>query len=454
MSSLRLQIRQETLGPVSDIYITPVASYPATDFYNEKAEIEELPPPSLPEGGIQGWMNVLGGLLAVFCVVGAILSFGAYQDIYTREFLSQSAPSHISWIGSVQLFLMFALSFPVGKLLDDGYFRVILLPGSLLAVISQFAFCLVQPHKYYQVFLAQGVCGGLAAGLLFLPVTSLVTQYFNVKRSLAFGTVLLGSFLGGIVQPIAVNKLFSLRRGSNEFLMAAICLGVIYLVLLGLANLLLKPRVQATIPKDPTLPQTTFLNDFFTNGPYVVGTIGMIFVLFGLFFPYFYLQLFSAVKGVDSTIVDSVLVILNASAVLGCFLFSIPATYYGCLSVLVPCSFALGILTLSMLLLQDNANVIIFAILYGFFSGGYISQINQMPLAFSQDDRGPGIRSGFWMFTLSGAVLIGTPVLGALLESPQFLWNRPVILSAVLMFIGSFLLLISRVLLVVKQRSQ
>ncbi|GJJ09044.1 hypothetical protein Clacol_003266 [Clathrus columnatus] len=396
MSSLRLQIRQETLGPVSDIYITPVASYPATDFYNEKAEIEVLPPPSLPEGGTQGWMNVVGG-----------------------------------WIGSVQLFLMFALSFPVGKLLDDGYFRTLLFLGGILAVISQFAFCLVQAHKYYQVFLAQGVCGGLAAGLLFLPVTSVVTQYFYVKRSLAFGTVLLGSFLGGIVQPIAVNKLFSFRRGSNEFLMAAICLGVIYVVLLGLANLLLKPRIQQPLPKEPALPQTTFIKDFFTDD--------------------FYLQLFSAVKGIDSAVVDSVLVILNASAALGCFLFSIPAAYYGCLRVLVPCSFILGILTLGMLLLRDNANVIIFAILYGFFSGGYISQINQMPLAFSQDDRGPGIRSGFWMLTVSGAVLVGAPVLGALLESPQFLWERPVVTSAVLMFIGSFLLLASGVLLAKKR---
>jgi len=453
MSSLRLQIRQETLGPVSDIYITPVASYPATDFYNEKAEIEVLPPPSLPEGGTQGWMNVVGGLLSAFCVVGAIFSFGAYQDIYTREFLSPSTPSHISWIGSVQLFLMFALSFPVGKLLDDGYFRVILLLGSLLAVISQFAFCLVQPHRYYQVFLAQGVCGGLAAGLLFLPVTSVVTQYFHVRRSLVFGTILMGSFLGGIVQPIAVNKLFSLQRGSNQFLLVAICLGVIYLVLLGLANLLLKPRAQETIPEDPILSQTTFLKEFFTDYPYVVGTIGMFLVLFGLFFPYFYIQLLSSVKGIDSTIVDSVLVIMNASAVLGCFLFSIPAAYYGCLSVLVPCGFILGILTLGMLLLQDNANVIIFAILYGFFSGGYISQIIQMPSTFSQNDRGPGIRSGFWMFTVSGAVLMGTPLLGALLESPQFLWDRPVVTSAVLMFIGSFLLLISKVLLTIKKRS-
>ena len=32
-----------------------------------------------------------------------------------------STPSQVSWIGSVQVFLLFSLSLPAGKLFDDGY---------------------------------------------------------------------------------------------------------------------------------------------------------------------------------------------------------------------------------------------------------------------------------------------------------------------------------------------
>lgn len=60
-SQHRYKIRQETLGPVTDIYITPVSQYFPPDFLNEKAELEVLPPPSFPEGSIHGWMNVIGG---------------------------------------------------------------------------------------------------------------------------------------------------------------------------------------------------------------------------------------------------------------------------------------------------------------------------------------------------------------------------------------------------------
>lgn len=99
MSTLRMQIRQETLGPLTDMYITPIETYPPIDFVNEKSDLEVLPPPSLPEGGTAGWMNVAGGyvfhcnwwaqyvdsnrLLVMFCTLGSIVSFGAYQDIYS-----------------------------------------------------------------------------------------------------------------------------------------------------------------------------------------------------------------------------------------------------------------------------------------------------------------------------------------------------------------------------------
>lgn len=70
--------------------------------------------------------------LALFTTFGYASSFGVYQDLYTRAGMSSS--SNISWIGSVQFFLFIAMGLPASKLLDKGYFRQVLLAGSLIYI--------------------------------------------------------------------------------------------------------------------------------------------------------------------------------------------------------------------------------------------------------------------------------------------------------------------------------
>ena len=49
----------------------------------------------------------------------------------------------MSWIGSVQVFLLFALSLPAGKLFDDGYFHPMMISASVLYVFR----CRVPPSR-------------------------------------------------------------------------------------------------------------------------------------------------------------------------------------------------------------------------------------------------------------------------------------------------------------------
>jgi len=105
------------------------------------------------DGGLKAWSTVVGGYvcsfltvvhygflmfpsrwLALFVAWGYANSFGVYQDFYTRA--QTSSPSNISWIGSVQLFFFFSMGLPAGKLLDKGYFRHVMLTGSLIYVFS------------------------------------------------------------------------------------------------------------------------------------------------------------------------------------------------------------------------------------------------------------------------------------------------------------------------------
>jgi hypothetical protein len=54
---------------------------------------------------------------------------------------------------------------------------------------------------YWQVFLAQGLAGGIGLGILFLPALAVVPHWFQRRRALATGIIISGSSVGGIAFP-------------------------------------------------------------------------------------------------------------------------------------------------------------------------------------------------------------------------------------------------------------
>ena len=70
----------------------------------------------------------------MFAVFGHAQAFGVFQDLYTRE--RTASASAVSWIGSVQVFLIIALALPAGKLVDRGHFRALLAAGTLVFSFS------------------------------------------------------------------------------------------------------------------------------------------------------------------------------------------------------------------------------------------------------------------------------------------------------------------------------
>lgn len=112
--------------------------------------------------------------------------------------LHEFSASEISWIGSVQGFFMFLVSFFIGPVFDSGYLHSLLSVGSTLAVLGFFMTSLC--HKNWHFFLAQGVAMGLGFGFLYLPAPALVSMHFQNHRGLAMGLSSYGSGIGQIYQ--------------------------------------------------------------------------------------------------------------------------------------------------------------------------------------------------------------------------------------------------------------
>lgn len=78
--------------------------------------------------------------------------------------LPKESFASISWIGSIQAFLLIALGVIVGPLYDRRYLRGPVFTGSILVVVSTILTGICS--TYWQVMLSQGILTGLGTGFL------------------------------------------------------------------------------------------------------------------------------------------------------------------------------------------------------------------------------------------------------------------------------------------------
>ncbi|KAF7347948.1 MFS general substrate transporter [Mycena sanguinolenta] len=399
---------------------------------DSKIEQLEAEPPApgaetlvFEEGTLRGWLTVLGGSLVAMPTFGnnqvrSILARVVYQDFYTRTFFPNETPSTISWIGSVQVSLAFLIGVLAGKLFDKGYFRILLVSGSLLLLFSSFMLSLVKPGHFYQALLSQGFGMGIGSGLIFVPSISVLSHYFRRRRAVVMGIVLSTGSLGSIIYAIIFNKL--IKHENLGFPWAVRIIAFINVFVLAISNLIMKPRPPARKPEPVDLTQ------ILRDGPYWLTNLGMFLGFLGVFVPYFYLQLFSFSRGINAEFLTWTIPILNAGAMPGRVLPNFLADRYGTLNVLLPAAFLSGTIMWALLGITNDAGVVVFALFYGFVSGAFLTLVSPTIAAFSTSPtmNDIGLRIGISYSVIGLALLGGTPIAGALLTS-SYIWWRPLL---------------------------
>lgn len=161
---------------------TPEAKSAVEDRSSPSDSQASLDVTAYPDGGLKAWLTVFGAVLALFCC-GQLTAFGAFQTWYAQNQLRDLPASTISWIGSLQLWILY---FSVSALapyyaaedrphlaVKGGFLerifdafgpRVILIPGSILLVVATMLTSVCT--EYYQFLLVQGFMTGLSYGML------------------------------------------------------------------------------------------------------------------------------------------------------------------------------------------------------------------------------------------------------------------------------------------------
>jgi predicted MFS family arabinose efflux permease len=292
-------------------------------------------------------------------------------------------------------------------LTDGGYFREVFIVGSFVSAFGVFMASL--SSKYWQLFLAQGVCCGLGNGMLFTPAVSLVSTYFSTKRGFAIGICAGGSAIGGMIFPVMVQQL--LPKVGFPWTMRS--LGFVQLFCLVICKIIAKPR----LPPRRAGPVVEW--SAFKEAPYVFFASGMFFAFWGVYFAFFYTGSFARdVIGLSYSTSISLILVLNGVGFIGRLIPNwIADQWTGPLNAMIPVCLVSALIYYLMNLVTSQNGLYAWASVYGFIGAAVQSLFPAILASLTSDLRKRGTRMGMTFTIVSFSVLTGPPIAGALISA-------------------------------------
>lgn len=213
--------------------------------------------------------------------------------------------------------------------------------------------------------------------------------------------------------------------------------------MMALANVTLKSRLPPKGWNGISLRE--FLIPFRELG-FSVVTAGSFLFFWGMFLPFTYLPLFAQAHGMSSSLANYLVSILNAASVFGRILPGYVGDRVGRFNTMAVIAIASAVLVLALWLPggSNAAAIIVFAGLYGFTTGAFVSLAPSL-IAQISDIREIGVRNGSLFAVVSFAALTGSPIGGAIVSDMNGSYTGLQIFSGVALSAGAAFLVLARV---------
>ncbi|KAM4623755.1 solute carrier family 16 member 6a isoform 1-T2 [Polymixia lowei] len=135
--------------------------------------------PEAPDGG-WGWLVAVAFFLVEAFTYGTIKSFGIFLQDLVDEFGETN--SRVSWIISICVFVM-AFTAPLSSVMTNRFgYQPVVMTGGLLIAIGTITTAFT--NSVNEMYITTGIVAGLGYCLTFLPTVTILSQYFNRRRSL------------------------------------------------------------------------------------------------------------------------------------------------------------------------------------------------------------------------------------------------------------------------------
>lgn len=361
-----------------------------------------------PNGGLVAWTQVLCGFMLFFNTFGLLTSFGVFQTYYESEAIFNHSSSDISWIGSVQAFLVQFCGLISGPVYDRGYLRSLLCAGCFLLVFGHMMLSLA--NTYWQIILSQGICIGIGMGCLYVPSISILPSYFSTRLGLAIGVASSGSSLGGVIYPIVMHRLLE----NIGFPWAVRVMGFIALATMTIPISLMRIRLK------PAKARALIDPAAFTDWPYIWFTVATMIGFMGITAFQFYFSFYAkANKLTSSDLAFDLVPIYNAVSAIGRIVPNAISDKTGLFNILAPGVLLTGVVYYCSMAVHEKGPMIGVTILGGFFLGLLTALPPVCFAALVKDKSKIGTRIGMGTATIAFGLLVGGPGAGGILRGQE-----------------------------------
>ncbi|KAF9891668.1 hypothetical protein FE257_003680 [Aspergillus nanangensis] len=381
----------------------------------ETGVLPEPPPPNKED--LRAWLLVLGAFFLFFNVWGLTFAFGSFQSFYSLSYLTSIGASAISWIGTVQSFLLIVCGIVTGPLFDLGHYRAMIFVGCTLSVLGMMMLSLAD--EYYQIFLSQGICMGIGFGLLYVPSLALLSRSFARKRAVALGVATSGAPAGGIIYTLMFEQLlpkvqFAWTVRIMAFVMLVLYIAASFLLLWKTPN----PNNNTQSRNTPRRTTSQLLDKrALIDPPFWSFTCSNFFLYLGYMTPYYYIPTYAETYLHTSRSLGLyILIISQAASILGRVFTTAVAHHYGSMIPWIFCGSVSGVLCLAWISVDSLVGFILYAAFYGAISGALVPLPPSVFPHVCPDPAALGTWLGMAQSISSVATLCGPPIAGALAE--------------------------------------
>ncbi|KAI8145277.1 major facilitator superfamily domain-containing protein [Fennellomyces sp. T-0311] len=379
---------------------SPVSDQISTDL---NKETDTLTP---PDGG-RGWLIVFGSFCGLFAIFGYNYSWGVFLRYY-NESVYVGEMSKLSWIGSICVALFFILG-PINQIVIRAMgYKYMLATGTVLCTAA--LICASFAYETWHLFLSQGVLFGFGASFVWFPCIGAPQQWFSKHRGLAMGLAMSGSGIGGLV----VSNICQAAISNIGYRWALRIVGIMCFVLIGIATVLVRPL--GTIRQTGGREGTIIAWYLFKNPRFTIMFIHGLITTFGYMTPFFLLPSHAKALNLDPWIGTNLSAIMSAVNAGARICTGFMGDHLGRFNSLFLCTFLAGVMCLAVWVNAANeATIWVFAVLYGFFGGGYIALFPTVqPQVVGLENIAPAV--GLLYFTNLFGYMFGTPIASAIIN--------------------------------------
>ncbi|KAL7621460.1 hypothetical protein AAE478_008783 [Parahypoxylon ruwenzoriense] len=380
----------------SNLFVVQEYETPFDKSNTSSGQVTLLGDETYPEGGLQAWLVVLGAWCGLLASLGLMNSIATLQTYVATHQLSKYDEGTIGWIFSLYTAICFVCGVYIGPLFDKYGPEWLIGPGGIGVVASVMLMSICT--EYWHFMLCWGILNGIATSLLFTPCITAVGHFFRERRGLASGLASTGGGLGGVAFPLILQSLFD-KLGWGWAV--------------RILGLLVRKRLP---PAKNASPHPDFR--ILKEKAFLLLTIGVFFLEFGLFIPLAYISSYALANGFDENFAFQILPILNAASVFGravpgwwadiigpfnSNMISICVTIFACYVVWLPFG-------------HTTPGLVVFAVMFGFATGNNIS-ITPVCVGKLCHTQQYGRYYATCYTIVSVACLISLPVAGAIVQA-------------------------------------